>query len=65
MSAPEPHADREGELSATPEATSQALRGQSSQTTVGIGSALGIGCVIALALFVIVAIVWRWMMGAW
>ena len=34
-------------------------------TTVGTGSALGIGCVIAVIVFVLVAFSVRWVTGSW
>lgn len=36
-----------------------------SESTVGTGSALGVGCLAGLVVFVIVAIAARWLMGAW
>lgn len=36
-----------------------------SESTVGTGSALGVGCLAALVVFVIVAIAARWLTGAW
>jgi hypothetical protein len=34
-------------------------------TTIGTGSALGIGCVIAVVIFVLVAFAARWLAGIW
>jgi hypothetical protein len=36
-----------------------------SASTVGVGSALGIGCVVALLVLVLVAILMRTFIGAW
>lgn len=38
---------------------------EAAATTVGTGSALGVGCVLALAVFVILALAARWLLGAW
>jgi hypothetical protein len=34
-------------------------------TTVGTGSALGLGCVVAVVLFVLIALAARWLAGSW
>jgi hypothetical protein len=65
MSVPEPRVDR-----GVDDASVVALQDESEQrdhsgSTVGTGSALGIGCLVALVLFVIVAIAARWLFGAW
>jgi hypothetical protein len=36
-----------------------------ASTTVGTGSVLGLGCVVALILLVIVALAIRWFAGGW
>lgn len=36
-----------------------------AQTTVGTGSALGIGCLAVVALFVLLALAYRWFGGTW
>jgi hypothetical protein len=33
--------------------------------TVGTGSALAVGCIVAMVLFVLLAIIVRWIMGGW
>ena len=40
-------------------------RDATEATTVGTGSALAIGCVVALVLIVLVALIVRWTGGAW
>lgn len=34
-------------------------------TTVGTGSVLGIGCVVAVVILVVIAVVLRWLTGTW
>ena len=34
-------------------------------STVGTGSALGIGCLILVVLFVVIAVAWRLLGGGW
>jgi hypothetical protein len=36
-----------------------------TDSTVGTGSALGIGCVIAVVVLVLLAIALRWLTGVW
>ena len=65
MSSREPPAD--DDVDVVPEnLTAESVRPiGAAGTTVGTGSALGVGCVAALAAFVLLALAARWLMGAW
>ena len=42
-----------------------ALPDPAASTTVGTGSVLGLGCVVAVILLVLVALAIRWFTGGW
>ena len=43
----------------------EAQPGDGVPNTVGTGSALAVGCIVAVALLVLLALVVRWIAGGW
>ena len=66
MPAPEPGAKVVGidAGEAVPTAENSDSTG-ASETTVGTGSALGIGCLVAVIVLVLIAFAVRWLTGIW
>ena len=65
MNPPESRVNRGHDEASPTEVSTDPERSASVASTVGTGSVLGIGCVVALVVFVIVAIAARWLMGGW
>jgi hypothetical protein len=65
MTAPAAGGDRPEESDPTRGAAAEEPAARVAETTVGTGSALGIGCVVALVALVLVAFAVRWLTGAW
>jgi hypothetical protein len=54
---PNPDGESDGQPGVPPDAA--------ASTTVGTGSVLGLGCVVAVILLVLVALAIRWFAGGW
>jgi hypothetical protein len=60
----QPAAAREGDA-AQADLPEPARRRAGSETTVGTGSALAIGCIVAVLVLVVAAFAARWLLGVW
>jgi hypothetical protein len=61
----DPNPDVNGEEARPSELDKRPTPNGATGSTVGTGSALGIGCVIAVVVLVLLAVALRWLTGVW